>query len=431
MTGAAPQMAKAQVSVPAENAASAIPSLRWRVPTRPIKISIAVVLLLAGAYGIFSEQQYIASENAVVTAYVVTVRTPIEGTLSNLLNPVGTRISENLSVGHVENPRVDQQHLQGLRDIEEQARSSIAALLTERDNLQKQRRALLSRTGAHIQAVSTRLRLQTVEAEGLLAAKEAALKEATIELGRGKKLHEASIISDADLDKLQAQFDIATQEFAAQQADLGAIREEANAASRGILSEPGINDVAYSRQSADEIDLRLSETDRTLLALQSQATQANKDVESEAKRAELVHEADLVAPASGILWKLSALNGEHVSAGDPVLQIVDCSRGFVLAEIPQDRVPEIRVGGKARFRLSGESSERAGTVLSVSGEEQKEENENLAAFPPINFDVRRATIRVGITAPAKDGECWVGRTARVLLPTNGSSPLSRWYRHFF
>ena len=429
MMGAAAQPARVQGSANAEIPGS--PESRRRIPTRPIKIAVGAALLLAGAYGIFSEHQFIASDNAVVTAYVVEVRTPIEGTVSNLLNAVGARVSENSVIGHVENPRVDQQHLQNLRDIEEQARSSIAAIVAERDNLQKQRQELLSRAGAHIQAVSTRLRLQTAEAQGLLTAKQAALKEATIEFNRGQKLHDAGIISDADLDKLQAQFDVATQEFAAQQADLGAVREEADAASRGIMIEPGINDVAYSRQRADEIDFRLSDIDRNLVALRSQANQASKDVQTEAKRAELVHDADLVAPASGVLWKLNALNGEHISAGEPVLQIVDCSKDFILVEVPQDRVPEIVVGGKARFRLSGESSESAGVVLSVSGQELKDENENLAAFPPLSLDVRRATIRVGVTSAARAGECLVGRTARVLLPASGGSPLSRWYQHFF
>jgi multidrug resistance efflux pump len=402
-----------------------------RISTRSLKIAAGLTLLLVGGYGIFSEQQYIASSNAVVTAYVVSVRTPIEGTVTGLAATVGTQVSEHTVIGHVDNPRVDQQHFQNLRDIAEQARSSTDAVLAERDALEAQRQGLLARAGAHIQAVSTRLHLQTDEAAGLLAAKQAALEQATLELNRGRQLHDDRIISDADLEKLEAQYQVASHEAAASQADLATVRAEAEAASQGVLSEPGINDVAYSRQRADEISLRLAEIDRTLVALRSQVSQATKDVESEAHRAHLIREADLVAPGEGVVWKLEAMNGEHVGVGDSVVQVVDCSQSFVLAEVPQERVPEIAIGGVARFKLSGESAERAGVVLSVSGDQQKGENQNLAAFPNQSTETQRATVRIGLRSAAAPGDCIVGRTARVLLPTNGSNRLARWYRRYF
>lgn len=421
----------AKVSVPIELAPSKPAFLTWRIPARSVKIGIGVTLLVVGGYGIFSEHQFIASGNAVVTAYVVSVRTPIEGTVSGLPATVGMRVSEHTVIGHIDNPRVDQQHLQNLRDIEEQARSNTGAVSAERDALEAQRRALLARAHVHIQAVSTRLRLQTAEAESLLAAKQSALKEATLELDRSRQLHQARIIADADLDKMEAQYEVASHQAAAQQADLSAVREEADAASHGVLSEPGINDVAYSRQRADEIGMRLAEIDRTLLALKSQVSQATQDVGSEAKRADLIRETDLVSPRAGILWKLEAMNGEHVGVGDSVAQIVDCSQDFVLAEIPQERVPEISIGGEARFKLSGESAERAGIVLSVSGDEQKGENQNLAAFPVQSTDEQRATVRIGLSNVTGRGECIVGRTARVLLPTNRTNRISYWYRRYF
>jgi multidrug resistance efflux pump len=421
----------ARASVPTELSRGKPAFLTWRIPTRSLKIGVGVALLLVGGYSIFSEHQFIATSNAVVTAYVVLVRTPIEGTASGLPATVGMHVSEHTVIGHVTNPRVDQQHLQNLRDIEEQARSSTAAVSAERDALEAQRRALLARAHLHIQSVSTRLRLQTVEAESLLAARQSTLKEATLELNRSRLLHQASIVADADLDKMQAQYEVASHQLAAQQAGLSAVREEADAASHGVISEPGINDVAYSRQRADEIGMRLAEIDRTLLALKSQVSQAAHDVASEAKRADLIRETDLLSPRAGILWKLEAMNGEHLGVGDSVAQIVDCSQDFVLAEIPQEHVPEISVGGEARFKLTGESAERAGIVLSVSGDEQKAENQNLAAFPLQSADEQRATVRIGLSNLSGRSDCIVGRTARVLLPTIRTNRISYWYRHYF
>lgn len=403
----------------------------WHIPVRFFKMGASLAILLAGTYGIFSERQFIASSDAVVSAYVASIRTPIDGTVSGMLAIPGTQVREGAVLGRVDNPRADEQRLENLRDIEQEARNGTEAVSSELAALRGQRRELLTRTQAHTEAVSARLHLQTMEAARLLAAKRAALDEASIELGRGRQLHDSGIISNADIDRLQTQYDVAVHEEAAQRANLSAIREEAESATKGILIEPGVSDVAYSRQRADEVSLHLVETGHALVTLQSQARQAEADVESEAKRSDLMRHADLVSPISGVLWKIEAINGERVGVGDSVAQIVDCNQQFVLAEVPQDRVPDIAFGGLARFRLSGESLERIGIVVSVIEDPKKEGDRKLAALPVPGLGESLATVRLGFEPGAGQDLCSIGRTVRVLLPTTGRSLIARWYRRYF
>jgi multidrug resistance efflux pump len=404
----------------------------WRTKSWRLKIGISVALLSAGAYGIFSEEHFVATRNAIVSAYVVSLRTPIDGTIAGLPAAAGILVQEGNLIGRVDNPRVDQQHLQNLRVIEERARSEANAILDERDSLETQRRHLVARSQSYAHAVADRLEIQTKEASRLLNARHIAVRQAAADLARGRELREAGIISSADFEKLQSQYDMAVQEEQAQEANLAAVRVAAAAAAKGVQSEPGAtNDVAYSRQRSDEINVHLAEINRDLSALNAQARAAAEDLEKETERMGLMRRADLLAPVSGMLWKLDAMNGERVGTGDAVAEFVDCRQAFVLAEIAQDRVPDIAIGGQARIKLSGESSDRDGTVLSVGGDPRQEDNRKFAAFPLRDTAQQLATVRIGLPVAASNGECIIGRTARVLLPTIHSTILTRWLRGYF
>lgn len=398
--------------------------LRW-------KLVAGVGLLGMGLYGVLSEQNYVSATNAVVSAYVVSVRTPIDGVIAGLPTGAGVYVREGEILGHVENPRTDQQHLENLKLVEERARSEAGAISVEQEELEKQRRELQWRASAYTKAVAERLQVKMKEDGGLLLAKQAAARQAKRDLERGHEMRASGINSDAEVDKLETQNEVAQREAEAQQAALSATRAEAEAASKGIFIEPGENEIGYSRQRSDEIQLRLAEVNRNLTALKTQATAAGEQLEKETHHAELMTKADLVSPISGLLWKLDAMNGERVATGDTVAEYVDCKQSFVLVEISQDRVPEIAVGAEARIKLSGEFEERAGTIVSVNGDPQKERNQKLAAVPFREANEQMAVVRVELNADGTQSECIVGRTARVLLATRGSSLLSRWIRGVF
>jgi multidrug resistance efflux pump len=400
-------------------------------PKVPIKLIVAGSAALAGAYGMFSEQNYVSSSNAVVSAFVVSVRTPVDGLVRGLPPTVNLQVQEGEVLGHIDNPLVDRQHLENLRVIEERARSEADAISVEKNSLEEQRKQLLARAKVHAASVTARLNLRILEDERLALVKEAAQKQAALDLARAHQLRDAGIISAADLDKAQTQYDIAVKETQAQQAALSASHAEANSAARGIYIEPGNNEIDYSRQRSDEIELRLADINHTLAALESQAQAAKEDLDKESARINQMAQSDLVSPISGLLWKLDAMNGERINSGDSVAEFVDCSQSFVLADIPQDRVPDIMVGAQARIKLSGESNERSGIITAINAGQQKEQNRKLAAAPLFTVGEQPYTARVDFASGELPEGCSVGRTARVLLATRGTSLASRMFRRNF
>ena len=402
----------------------------FHFPGRPLKLFGAGALAFAGAYGILSEQQYVTSSNAIVSAYVLDIRTPIEGTVSALPHTPGAMVARGALLGHMENPLADHQHLDNLRTLEDVAQSTAQADAAEALALAGQQRALLSRAAAHSGAVTARLTLSVAEQQSTLEASESRLHQASTELDRGRKLHDAGILPTADFDKLVSNEAIARHELEAGRSTLASLREQTVAAGHGLLAEPGTNnDVAYSRQRADELAIKLAETQRSLAASRAQAAEAHAAVLAEAARMASLQATDLRSPIAGQVWQIEAIDGEIAALDTPVLSLVDCSRQFLLVEVPQDRLPDIAIGGTAQFKLTGESVERTGIVESATGDPQKESNHKFAAFPIQDTAEQLATVRVALAEPVNT--CAVGRTARVLLPTQPTNRLTRTLRQYF
>lgn len=168
---------------------------KWGMNKGRLKITVGLSVLLAGAYGVFSEQNFVSSSSAVVSAYVVVVRTPIDGVVQALPAAPNLHVPRGQNLGYVENPRVDQQHVENLRVIEECDRPEAEAMFTEQASLRQQQKELLVRAQAHAKAVSNRIQLDVLGDERVLLAKQAAQKQASLDLEQRRKLRESRVIA--------------------------------------------------------------------------------------------------------------------------------------------------------------------------------------------------------------------------------------------
>jgi multidrug resistance efflux pump len=434
------------ISVPLIPAIEGVKLPPFALSRRALKIAFAIALCSAGAFGMLSESSYISTSNAVVSAHIIDVRTPIEGTVSGLVLASGNSVERGELLGIVNDPRSDHEHLDELRILESSALSTVDALTAEQTALQAQQHALLFRSKLHSSAVSSRLQQQAIEAGRTLSGLKVALGLANSEFRRGEQLHDAGILADADFDRLHSAQLIAVEVVAAQESNLINLRGQATDASNGLLSESGdTSDVSYSRQRADEIAIRLAANSGSLAIALGQSREAHINVEAETVRGDLMHQSEVRSPIQGFLWKLDTTNGEHTLSGAALLSMVDCNQQFVLAQVPQDRVPDIAAHKEARVRLAGESEERAGTVLSVSGDILKLPDAQLAALPFLESSQQKATVWIGLNTPVTptgpgspvrsasraDASCIIGRSARVLIPTFSTNLATRWFHDLF
>ncbi len=401
---------------------------------RLLKVAIACAVLLAGGYAIWSAQSMIVSDNAVVSAYVTSLRAPIEGYVSASRIPVGAAIDRGVVLATVSNPRVDDQLLTQLQERVHRLALEKTAIVRQRASFEATWRDLMQRGEVYRQALLARLAGQLDETRMARAAKLSEAEQAKRDYARKQDLARSGTASLSDLEKAQYGFESLDRQAQSLAGQLASVQAQIDAATVGVMTDAGGNDVIYSVQRADEVRLRITELDRAMDTVNSDANEANARLADESHRIELLRSASIAAPSAGMLWKIDSSNGERLGVGDATAELVDCSAAFLVATIPQSAYADIVLGGEARFRLSGESAERTGTILSVTSDTSLIGDHNLAAVP---VDQHRPTAIVRIAVPSSrnvGAECLVGRSARVLLPTiQRSAPdlAMRLVRRFF
>jgi multidrug resistance efflux pump len=387
-----------------------------RVSRRFIKIAVASAVLATGAYAVWSAQGLVVSDNAVVSAYVVSLRTPIDGYVAGNPAPVGSEVGGGAVLATVTNPRVDDQRLADLKDRVQRLALEKTAIVAQRDSLEATRAGLVQRAEEFRRAKIARLSGQTDAAARALEARLSEAEQARREYARKTELVRTGTASKADLDRSQYGFEALEGQARSLAAQLASVKAEYDAAVRGVMTDAGGNDVVYSMQRADEVGLRIAELDRAMATATAEAAEADSRLAVEARRIALLRSADMTAPSGAMIWKIGSTHGERVGIGDTTAELVDCGAAFLVAAIPQSASADVATGGEARFRLAGETQERTGTILSVIGDASLLGDRNLAAVP---FDPHRPTAMVRIAVPPSRNvasECLVGRTARVLLP---------------
>jgi multidrug resistance efflux pump len=400
----------------------ALPIGRDRIWTRRnLKFGVALALLSAGGYAVLSGQGYVTSDNAVVSAYTVSLRTPISGYISGLRIKIGDSVAAGVVLARLTEPRVDDQHLIDLENLFTRFRNNRQAYEHEQAELSLQHDALVARAGKRNEEEALYLMLQAAEADRQVHLQEAAQDYAHRDFERKAALGRTADASAADVDKSRSAAQQADMNVEAATARHAYLLLQAEVARKGILLESGSADASYSSQRADELAMRLAEVEREVAYLAASEVETSARLNAERRRLDLLRGADLIAPSPGMVWKLGASEGERLAVTDTVAELVDCRSAFIVAAIPQDRFSDVEIGGTARVRLSGETLDRVGRVVSLTGEASLANDRNLAAAPPIQR-VATATARIEVAASTNSArDCLVGRTARVLLPTSADS----------
>lgn len=384
---------------------------------RILKVGSAVAVAVVGACAVLANQGIVASDDALVSAYVISLRSPINGVVSGIGSRVGAPVKSGDLLAHVENTRVNDQSVADLQAHLRRVQSDLRAADNQLNDLAGMKTMLSNRWDAYRFWVLKRMDASVDLAQRTLDAKVSQRDQAQREWNRKAPLAASGYVSQSDLDKARAEFDVADRQAGALRGQLAASQIAASAATQGVLTEGSDGDVPYSAQRQDEVSMRIADVNHTIASLQAEEAETRARLDTEDKRIGLMRSASMLAPAAGMIWKLGASQGEWVSVGDSVAEVVDCRAAFFIAAIPQDEFSSIKIGSEAHFRLSGETLERVGQIVSVTGDASLRSDRNLAATP-LPQSRPTAMVRVSITpSENSDGACLVGRTARVLLPT--------------
>jgi len=382
---------------------------------------------LAGTAGaaLVLHQFTVATEHAVISAYIMPVRTPIGGEVTALVARAGEEIIPGLTFARVENPSADRGRLLDVMTERDRARDEAGALIGQISALEGIAADIRARGQDHREFSAGHLAAQAREAVEWRAAALARAQRAAQEAGRAIELARAGHGSQAARERAEAEHESARREAAAQGARIAALERQAEAAASGIFTELGHIGASYAEQRLDDIALRRAELVREASRQQSALARAERRLTEE----QALHETQRVAllnPMAGLtVWQLKAQPGQRVAADEVLAEVLDCRNVFVLAAVPQTALTSLPVGSAARFRLAGERQERLGVVLGRHGEASGRDAGNLAAQPSRPHGLS-ALVQISLEPFDAGTLCPVGRTGRVHFASGGFSMPHLW-----
>jgi multidrug resistance efflux pump len=225
--------------------------------------------------------------------------------------------------------------------------------------------------------------------EAQVKAAEADVEAARLTFTRTQDLAQKKIASTQELDQ-------ARTGFAAAQAKLDSLNRQADAQRATV---------ALARSNAEQVAVRRSQlqaNEHMQAAAQAQKTKADVRLQY----------TQIAAPIDGIVDVRAVRQGEVVTAGQPIVTLINPDDLWVRCDVEETYIDRIRNGDKLRVRLpSGE--EREGTVIFRGVD---------ASFAT-QRDVSRTkrdikTFEVRLRVDNHDRRLAVGQTAYVLLPVS-------------
>jgi len=358
----------------------------------------------------------VRSTQAVVNAPVVTLRSPIDGTVTFLCQTAsGTRAITNTPLFSVKNSLADDDRLDTLKDERAQLAARIEGLRQQHASLVCLRDKLVATVRKYEEARLRTLELERAGAQALAEAAQSVKKQRESEKDQIDRLQSSHSVSSQDTVAVQFAADAAQHSVVQAQKSVENLEEQIRALRDGVHIGPGDgrNDLPYSAQRLHELSFRIEEVHASLGQDEAKLAQLRRHILAEEKRLASRSRFTETAPADWIVWRRHVVSGAPVKADSPLMDMIDPAEIFVDAVIYEKNLARVRPGDKAHVRIVGSNKEWNAVVRQVIGRTLPLPDRLLAveSAPPAKQEVH---VILGFSEPLSDGEGDV--SAAVGLP---------------
>lgn len=350
---------------PTRKAPPSPPPAAGDVMGRALRILFALGVVSTTAWFIYDRFFVLSTSTAVLAGRSVTLRSPIEGQLDMPPRLPGEQLTEGMLFATVINERADTRRLAELR-------STVATLEGELQALEHRSSGtgglLQSATGtaeAFRQTRSDQLRARLAEAEAIFRQAEARLREATTAATRGQSLVRQGFTTQAAMDVLRRDLDVARDTLRAAAERRDSLMVEQSGAAAGIFATDNATDRSVSQQTMDRLMLTLVEVDAMLAERRARLPSLREQLATEERLLGLNRDAGIRMPSTGIITRVLVQPGEYVRPGQEVARLVACGDPLLTAELEERTFRRIQLGQQAEFRPNGSRQLLRGEVIQL------------------------------------------------------------------
>ena len=341
---------------------------------RLIGLTAAVALIVAayGGYVWWQSRKQVATDDAYVEGNIVVISAKVPGHVAEI------RVDDNRAVKTGDLLlRIDPRDYAARRD---QARAAVAVAAANQQAVRSETQLTRETTAAQVEEARATLESARVAEQGAqsavaetratLEAKHAATAAMTAEVAgwqstqrqtarekeRMRRLLEGGFVSQRDFDQAEMAAATAAATLEATQKRLGQAEKEAQQAEAALTSR--ILAVSQAKQRINEaraalgrvesqrrqVSVKEAEIERSVAALsQAQADLAFAELQLE--------QAEVRAPADGVVSKKSVEVGQVVQMGQPLLALVPLQDVWVVANFKETQLSRVRPGMPATVEI--------------------------------------------------------------------------------
>jgi multidrug resistance efflux pump len=390
-----------------------------RVGWRAFKSALGLAIVVVAGLGPVQRLLELSSVEAVVNARLVSLRAPIEGKIGDAdpFPSIGAAVPKGQRILGISNSRADRARLDDLQRLVDQAEGERPVIVNRLSRL-KEIYAQISQQARAFQAGRVReLEERIMDLKAQASASEASASEAASTLARTKALAQSGYQTTVAVERAERDAKVTTQTERSLDHRLFATQVELEAARRGEYVGDSYNDRPSSLQHADELSIRVAETESELNAHDQRLIKLHAALDAEASRYSELSSVVLSSPSDALVWEVLVSSGEEVRKGQDLMRLLDCSGTLVTVTVRESVFNRLTLGGKAQFRFSGQSERYNGTIVRMSG----------SAAPPDNLAIQPTGLQSGgyqVAVSVPDlvtKQCAVGRTGTVVFNPSPSA----------
>lgn len=354
------------------------------------------------------------SSHAVVNAPVLSVHSPITGTVQDFNAAVGQSIFSGERLGRVLSLRARE----GLENELTNLQQRLQGLQSQQSEWRRLQRIFEQRAKRHADHELARLQEQLAEVDAQAKAQQAQLRQDADALARQERLARENFISPLQIDAARNALQASQARLEAIEAREKMLRIEGLAVRDLVYLGQGRNDVPYSQQKLEDLRIQMSELQARLRETQSRVQQIQNQLAKGGDSQQAFQEAPIQSPVQGLLWRKFSANGSEVIAGAELAQVIHCRDAFVDVAVSESQLHHLSPGTVVQYRLLGTSDWYPGQVRGTSGSGNNGVDMTLAAQLRRERNEGRVLVDIRLQdLPQPQAHlCYTGRVVDVKIP---------------
>lgn len=339
-----------------------------RVSALSVAGIVSVLMVTAVAPPMVADQ----SDRAVVNAPVTLLTAPISGEVGQMAAAPGSDVEVGDRLAQISNTRLDRGTLISVQQRSADAREKLDATRAKKDSDRAYIASLDIEIANQVEHLKAQIESQIEESRARVAQSYAFSGEKKALVDRQNSMVARDVASMDMVRPTSQQYSAALHNTTAETAKLNQKVAQLAALNKGIYVGDDLVTINTLAQKRRDIDLDAKRMEIEEKELSGVVADLQRLIDAEQQRLERMAAADVRSAGTGKVLTVEAALGRHVSAGDTIASVVDCSKTFVVAIFSYRQGQDMKVGTRVRIDGGAFSSGFVTAVLPKTSDKADE-----------------------------------------------------------